>query len=42
VCMTGPKDTAQTEQALEALRLGPMNEEELAWMRRVGRTVSGK
>ena len=42
VCMTGPSDAAQMEQALEALRLGPMNEEELAWMRRVGRAVSGK
>jgi len=42
VCMTGPKDAAQMEQALEALRLGPMSEDELVWMRRVGRAVSGK
>lgn len=42
VCMTGPKDAAQMEHALEALRLGPLSEEELAWMRRVGRAVSGK
>ena len=42
VCMTGPNSTAQMEQALEALRLGPMSEDELAWMRRVGRAVSGK
>ncbi|MGB7759706.1 MAG: aldo/keto reductase [Bryobacteraceae bacterium] len=42
VCMTGPKDAAQMEHALEALRLGPMTEDELAWMRRVGRAVSGK
>ena len=42
VCMTGPKDAAQMEHALEALRLGAMNEEELAWMRRVGRAVAGK
>ena len=42
VCMSGPKDAAQMEQALEALRLGPMSEDELAWMRRVGRAVSGK
>ncbi len=42
VCMTGPKDAAQMEQALEAMRLGPMSEDELAWMRRVGRAVSGK
>jgi aryl-alcohol dehydrogenase-like predicted oxidoreductase len=42
VCMTGPKDAAQMEHALEALRLGPMNDDELEWMRRVGRAVSGK
>jgi aryl-alcohol dehydrogenase-like predicted oxidoreductase len=42
VCMTGPKDAAQMEHALEALRLGPMTEAELEWMRRVGRAVSGK
>ena len=34
VCMTGPKDAAQMEHALEALRLGPMTEDELEWMRR--------
>jgi aryl-alcohol dehydrogenase-like predicted oxidoreductase len=42
VCMTGPKDAAQMEHALEALRLGPMSEDEIEWMRRVGRAVSGK
>jgi len=42
VCMTGPKDAAQMEHALEALRLGPMSADELEWMRRVGRAVSGK
>ena len=42
VCMTGPANAAQMDQALEALRLGPMAEDELAWMRRVGRAVSGK
>jgi aryl-alcohol dehydrogenase-like predicted oxidoreductase len=42
VCMTGPADSAQMDAALEALRLGPMSEEELAWMHRVGRAVSGK
>ncbi len=42
VCMTGPKDAAQMEHALEALRLGPMTEDELAWIRRVGKAVSGK
>ena len=42
VCMTGPNSVAQMEHALTALQLGPMSEEELAWMRRVGRAVSGK
>jgi aryl-alcohol dehydrogenase-like predicted oxidoreductase len=39
VCMTGPANAAQMEEALEALRLGPMSEEELAWMRRVGDAI---
>jgi aryl-alcohol dehydrogenase-like predicted oxidoreductase len=42
VCMTGPASAAEMEQALEALRRGPLSEEELTWMRRVGRAVSGK
>jgi len=42
VCMSGPANIAQMDQALEALRQGPMTEDELAWMRRVGRAVSGK
>jgi len=36
VCMSGPKTAEQMEAALEALRRGPMDEDELAWMRRVG------
>ena len=42
VCMTGLSDSAQLDHALEALRLGPMSEDEIEWMRRVGRAVSGK
>ena len=42
VCLTGPSSAAEMEEALEALRLGPMSEDELAWMRRVGRAVAGK
>jgi len=42
VCLTGPANAAQMDQALEALRLGPMTDEELAWMRRVGRAVVGR
>ena len=36
VCMTGPSNAAQADDALRAAELGPMGEEELAWMRRVG------
>jgi aryl-alcohol dehydrogenase-like predicted oxidoreductase len=42
VCMTGPADEKRMNEALEAQRLGPMSEEELAWMRRVGRAITGK
>src|SRR6202142_2651116 len=42
ICMTGPADAAQFEQALEALRRGPMSEDELKWMRRVGDAIYGK
>ncbi|MGK3991773.1 aldo/keto reductase [Sorangium sp. So ce1024] len=38
-CWAGPKDGAQLDQALAALDAGPMSEEELAWMRRVGVAV---
>ncbi|HUI76979.1 MAG TPA: aldo/keto reductase [Bryobacteraceae bacterium] len=36
VCISGPKNAGQMEAALDALRRGPMDEEELAWMRRIG------
>jgi aryl-alcohol dehydrogenase-like predicted oxidoreductase len=42
ICMTGPSDAAQFEQAVEALRRGPMAADELAWMRRVGDAIYGK
>src|SRR5579862_6315903 len=42
VCMTGPANGAQFREALGALQRGPMAEEELAWMRRVGDAVYGK
>jgi aryl-alcohol dehydrogenase-like predicted oxidoreductase len=41
VCMTGPATAAQAEEALRAIDAGPMNEEELAWMRRVGNHIHG-
>ena len=36
VCMSGPANAEQVNAALEALEHGAMDEEELAWMRRVG------
>ena len=42
VCMTGPANDAQASDALRALDLGPMSEDELAWMRRVGQHIHKK
>lgn len=42
VCMTGPGDAGQVREALRALELGPMSDDELAWMRRVGDAIYGK
>jgi len=42
VCLSGPANARQMEEALEALSRGPLSEDELAWMRRVGRAVAGK
>jgi len=42
VCMTGPASDAQMDHALEALRKGPMSDEEMAWIRRVGQAIYGK
>jgi aryl-alcohol dehydrogenase-like predicted oxidoreductase len=36
LCLAGPDNAGQMRQALKALELGPMDDEELAWMRRVG------
>lgn len=41
VCLTGPSNAAQMEEALRAIELGPMSADELAWMRRVGAAVYG-
>ena len=41
VCMCGPKDLAQTREALSALDLGPLSEEDLARMRRIGDHIYG-
>jgi aryl-alcohol dehydrogenase-like predicted oxidoreductase len=42
ICMAGPANAQQFEQGLEALRLGPLNDDQLAWMRRVGDAIYGK
>jgi aryl-alcohol dehydrogenase-like predicted oxidoreductase len=42
VCLTGPSTAQHVDDALEALRRGPMTGEELEGMRRVGRAVYGK
>lgn len=42
VCMTGPSNADRTEEAFEALARGPMSQEELKWMQRVGRAIVGK
>lgn len=36
VCVTGPKNMAETKESLRALERGPMAPDELDWMRRVG------
>jgi aryl-alcohol dehydrogenase-like predicted oxidoreductase len=42
LCLAGPKDAAELDEALAALDRGPMAEEELAWMRRVGSAVRAR
>jgi aryl-alcohol dehydrogenase-like predicted oxidoreductase len=39
VCLSGPKNGAELDEALEAALRGPMSEDELAWMKRVGAHV---
>jgi predicted aldo/keto reductase-like oxidoreductase len=39
VCMTGPASAAQFQEALDAWDRGPMQPDELAWMRRVGEAL---
>ena len=41
LCMTGPADEKQMDEALEALDAGPLNEEEMARVRRIGRHIYG-
>ena len=39
VCLAAPKDAVQLDQALVALDRGPLDDDVLAWMRRVGAGV---
>jgi aryl-alcohol dehydrogenase-like predicted oxidoreductase len=39
VCLAGPNGGAQLDEAMRAIELGPMDDAELAWMRRVGAHV---
>ena len=36
VCITGPKNREEMQEALSALDLGPLSEEELARIKRIG------
>jgi len=42
VCLTGSKDAAELDEAMAALDRGPMSEDELAWMKRVGAHVRAR
>lgn len=42
VCMSGPSNERHVRDMLQALDRGPMNEDELGWMRRVGQAIYGK
>ncbi len=42
VCLAGPANRDQLTEALAALDRGPMNKEELAWMRRVGNHIHAR
>ena len=42
VCMTGPKDRLQMQEALKTLDSGPLDPEETARIRRIGDHVHGR
>jgi aryl-alcohol dehydrogenase-like predicted oxidoreductase len=39
VCLTGPSNAAELDEAMLALDRGPLSDDEMAWMRRVGEHV---
>ena len=42
VCLTAPANAAQMEESLKALDAGPLDEEEMARVRRIGKHIYGK
>jgi predicted aldo/keto reductase-like oxidoreductase len=42
VCITGPSSEAQMEENLQALDAGPLDEEEMARVRRIGKHIHGE
>jgi aryl-alcohol dehydrogenase-like predicted oxidoreductase len=42
VVITGPSNAAQLEENLAGVKKGPLSEDELAWMRRIGDYVYGR
>jgi aryl-alcohol dehydrogenase-like predicted oxidoreductase len=42
VCMTGLSSMAHAQEAFAALEKGPLDDDEMAWMRRVGKAIYGK
>ncbi|MGD9042876.1 MAG: hypothetical protein PVG06_04140 [Desulfobacterales bacterium] len=36
ICMCGPRDRSQMQEALRSLESGPLSEDELEWMRKIG------
>jgi aryl-alcohol dehydrogenase-like predicted oxidoreductase len=41
VCLSGPSNAAELDEALAAVERGPLDDAEMAWMRRVGAHVRG-
>jgi len=42
VCVTGPSTAAKLEDNLKALDAGPLDEEEMARVRRIGKHIYGR
>ena len=42
VCLTAPSTAAQMEDNFKALEAGPLDEEEMARVRRIGKHIYGK